>query len=119
VGTARSPNGSGGDAEHVQANFSIATSTSDDEVRLYLRGELDMASADDLSRALEAVSAGSASIVFDCGGLSYCDSYGVRAILLAARRCREESRLLRIEHATGRTRQILEISGVTQLVDLT
>jgi anti-anti-sigma factor len=107
----------------VRPNFSIATAPTDGETRIYLRGELDVASAPELEHALDvAFSAPEASrpapVVIDCAGLSYCDSFGVRAIILAARRASDAEVGIRIEHAIGRVRQILEISGVGEIVTI-
>jgi anti-anti-sigma factor len=105
----------------VRPNFSIATVTTDGETRIYLRGELDVASAPELEQALDVVFTGSetsgpAPIVIDCAGLSYCDSFGVRSIIIAAGRASDAAVEIRIEHAIGRVRQILEISGVGEIV---
>jgi anti-sigma B factor antagonist len=107
----------------VRPNFSIATAFTDGEMRIYLRGELDVASAPELERALDAAFTdpgpdGPAAIVIDCAGLSYCDSFGVRSIIIAARRASEAEVSIRIEHAIGRVRQILEISGVGEIVTI-
>ncbi len=107
----------------MRPNFSIATAPTDGETRVYLRGELDVASAPELEKALDlAFSArqpsAPAPVVIDCAGLSYCDSFGVRSIILAARRASEANVGIRIEHAIGRVRQILDISGVGEIVTI-
>ena len=107
----------------MRPNFSIATAPAEGETRIYLRGELDVASAPELEQALDVVFAergpnGPAAIVIDCAGLSYCDSFGVRSIVIAAQRASDADVGIRIEHAIGRVRQILEISGVGEIVTL-
>ena len=107
----------------MRPNFSIATALTDGEMRIYLRGELDVGSAPELERALDVAftdpeANGPAPIVIDCAGLSYCDSFGVRSIIIAARRASEAEVSIRIEHAIGRVRQILEISGVGEIVTI-
>jgi anti-anti-sigma factor len=103
----------------VLPNFSLAVTSDEHESRVYLRGELDVASAPELEAAFETVVADAVPVVIDCAGLSYCDSFGVRSILLAARRCRDLGIAIHIEHAHGRVRQVLDISGVGNLVDIT
>jgi anti-sigma B factor antagonist len=102
----------------VRPNFSIATSTSEGETRIYLRGELDVGSAPALEAALDLAFPTETTMVIDCAGLSYCDSFGVRAIIIAARRATEAEIGIRVEHATGRVRQILDISGVGEIVTI-
>jgi anti-anti-sigma factor len=103
----------------VVPNFSLALASDEHESRVYLRGELDVASAPELEHAFETMVANALPVVIDCAGLSYCDSFGVRSILLAARRCRDLDLPVHIEHAHGRVRQVLDISGVGNLVDIT
>ena len=59
-----------------------------------LSGELDMANADQLARALEAASA--PRVVLDLEGLAYLDSAGIRAIDRAHRELTEGGRVLAV-----------------------
>jgi anti-anti-sigma factor len=102
----------------VQPNFSIATSKAPDETRIYLRGELDLESAPVLDEAMvEAMQLG-VPIVLDCAGLSYCDSFGIRTVLVAGLRAREGGVPVAIEHATGPARRVMEMSGVAEVITL-
>lgn len=84
--------------------------------RLYLRGELDVDSAPDLDEAFERVFSAGRPIVIDCAGLSYCDSFGIRSVLMAGLRGRSTGIGIRIEHANARVRRILEMSGVAEVI---
>lgn len=59
-----------------------------------LSGELDMANADQLSRAVEATSA--PRVVLDLEGLAYLDSAGIRAVDRASRQLAEDGRVLAV-----------------------
>jgi anti-anti-sigma factor len=59
-----------------------------------LSGELDMANAGELARAVEATSA--LRVVLDVDGLTYLDSAGLRAIDRAARELAESGRMLAV-----------------------
>ena len=107
----------------MRPNFSIATAPADGETRIYLRGELDVASAPELEKALDVAFTDPgphrpSALVIDCAGLSYCDSFGVRSIIIAAQRASDADVGIRIEHPIGRVRQILEISGVGEIVTI-
>jgi anti-anti-sigma factor len=61
---------------------------------LHVSGEVDIANAEDLARAVERTSA--AVVVLDLAGVGYLDSSGIRAIEGAFRRLRSEDRSLLI-----------------------
>jgi anti-sigma B factor antagonist len=61
---------------------------------LRLSGELDMANADELARAIEATSA--PHVVLDLEGLAYLDSAGIRAIDRAHRQLATGGRTLAV-----------------------
>ena len=84
----------------MQPNFSTAISTGETGTRVYLRGELDVQSSPALDEVLGRALAAGLPIVIDCAGLSYCDSFGIRSVLMAglrarARGCRAQHRELR------------------------
>jgi anti-sigma B factor antagonist len=66
--------------------LTIETRPADDVVIVVLRGEIDLASAGALERALHAAEAGQDRLVVDLGGLSFIDSTGIHVLLEAQRR---------------------------------
>jgi anti-anti-sigma factor len=82
-------------------------------------GELDIASARKLEDELRQELDGDASVVvLDLGGLSFIDSVGLRALLLAARLSAENGIPLRMVQATAPVREVIELSALDRLLPL-
>lgn len=80
---------------------------------LTLSGELDVVSAPKLGEAV--AQAGDATVVVDLADLTFCDSSGIRAILLAHRAVTESGRHFALRGANGPVRRVFEITGLTEL----
>lgn len=74
-----------------------------------LEGELDMATADDLSQLLRAAAADGGPVLLDLSGISFMDSSGLRVLLEAAELIRGSGSLV-IVHPSAQVRRLLEIS---------
>ena len=75
-------------------------------------GELDIASAPGLEHSLLHVLEGSASsIVLDLTAVSFIDPAGLRVLLWAAGRSREEGDRLRIDCGSPAVRQLIDLTG--------
>jgi anti-anti-sigma factor len=83
-------------------------------IRIFLGGEADLATADELSRGLAAAIAvdGVHKIVVDLAELSFCDSCGLAALDEAFDAARQRGVALRIATPRGAVRRILEITGL-------
>jgi anti-anti-sigma factor len=80
-------------------------------------GTLDLATAPQLQRHLDAlIDDGAALIVLRLRDVEFLDSSGIRTIVHAARRLRDDGGQLLVGEASGAVQQTLEISGV--LADL-
>jgi anti-sigma B factor antagonist len=79
----------------------------DDGFRLV--GELDMATADDLSRLLRDASTNGDPIVLDFSGVSFMDSSGLRALLQGAGQANGSDPLV-ILNPSAQVRRVLDIS---------
>lgn len=73
-----------------------------------LEGELDMATAEELSKVLEEDRA-DGPLVLDFSGVSFMDSSGLRALLEAAKNRSGNGRLV-ILHPASQVQRVLEIS---------
>jgi anti-sigma B factor antagonist len=84
-----------------------------DRMIVTLAGELDMASADVLQRALTAAEdvQREPMIVLDLEQLEFIDSTGLRSILAACERCRERQQEFAITPGSPQVQRLLEISG--------
>ena len=74
-----------------------------------VEGELDMATADDLSQILREASTKGTPIVLDFAGVSFMDSSGLRALLEAAGLCSGKGALVVLNPST-QVRRVLDIS---------
>ena len=92
--------------------FEIAETDGPDGVRVTVRGELDMANAFELTRAIVAAGmrAPGEAVQVDLSGIVYMDSTGVRALLDAGAASREDVVLVRPSQAVLR---VLDIVGLT------
>ena len=81
-----------------------------------VRGEMDH-DAPGLWEWLEdSVRQGQRRIVVDLGGVSFLDPAGVRSLLRATKRLREEGGELTLRSPTPLVRKVLEVTGVTKVV---
>lgn len=82
------------------------------QVGYRLSGELDMATAGELTQALEeALSRGGTRILLELSELEFMDSSGLRVILEAAKRVGADRPIVLVG-AGGAVRRLLQVSGV-------
>jgi anti-anti-sigma factor len=83
---------------------------------LALDGELDLATAGELSDALQAQhQRGRAAILLDLSSLSFCDSAGLRVFVKARRQAEEDGGSFAIASPTAIVRRVLEVSGLADV----
>jgi anti-sigma B factor antagonist len=81
-------------------------------------GELDMASAETFENELrQAIDSEASTVVLDVEGLTFIDSTGLRAFLLAVEMSRSNGRCL-IVRASKEFRRVVEVSGVEDSLPL-
>lgn len=98
--------------------FQIATAEEGEgRTRISVHGELDIATADELERELRAaVSCGDA--VLDLRAVSFMDSSGLRALLVASREAREAGRRLLVLPGSGQVLRVIEMAHVAEHLEL-
>jgi anti-anti-sigma factor len=79
---------------------------------LALAGELDMASAGILQRAIDETLVGEPSLVLDLEQLQFIDSTGLRVILKALECCRSRGQEFAITRGSQQVQRLLSITGV-------
>lgn len=85
-----------------------------DRVVVRLTGELDLASAPILERALtDADVTGAPLVVLDLDGLEFVDSTGLRAILMAHSDSSDKGREFAITPGSPQVQRLLSITSVT------
>ncbi|MGI8803485.1 MAG: STAS domain-containing protein [Solirubrobacteraceae bacterium] len=97
----------------IYRDFDIDTVDDGDTVRLVVRGELDLATAPRLSERLAEIEATAAPlIVIDLTGVPFIDSTGLRALLEADFRSRENGSRLRMTEGCAQAQRLFELAGV-------
>ena len=86
--------------------------------RMALRGEFDIASADDASRALqELLSRGLDAVVVDLSGLDFMDSTGVRFLVDGRETALARGVKISLVPGDDPVKRVLTVSGVTRLFE--
>ncbi len=77
-----------------------------------VEGELGLADADQLQRALDDEAAGSAGILVGLQGCDFIDSTALAVLVAAHRRFAENGRRLVLCEPTAQVRRVLEVTGL-------
>jgi anti-anti-sigma factor len=91
-----------------------------DEVTVFVRGELDCATTDQLRAAITELlnGGGIAAIGLDLRGLEFIDSTGIGTLVVAQRICREVGVRLRLTAVNAFAARILGVVGVDAALGL-
>lgn len=86
---------------------------------LHLTGELDMAGVDEFERLLTADQPPeTGTFVVDLRDLTFIDSSGLRALVMADKSVRDGAGRLIVVRGPDRVNQVLEMTGVAQRIEL-
>lgn len=95
--------------------ISIRSEPNNEERLVTINGELDIATAPRVERALRSIESGSPSrIVVDLRGVRFMDSTGLRVILAADLRARQAGRSLELVRGPDNVHRIFGITGLDQ-----
>ena len=95
--------------------FSMTVQKGDEEICVTCSGEFDLAVADRFRDAIDAVlHEQPRRLHFECSGIEFIDSIGMRAFMHTATRCRDARILMTID-MSPRMRQVFDTVGVTAL----
>jgi anti-anti-sigma factor len=101
------------------ALLELETEQDDAGVRLVLRGELDISSAQILEDALEKLEAGEpATLLIDLRALEFMDSTGLRALVSADQRARDAARRLAIVRGPEAVDRIFNVTRLDERLEL-
>lgn len=97
--------------------FSAEVLGLDDDTVVYLTGELDMATAPELTGVLDPLIAhGPREVVLDFSGLSFIDSSGIATLVDSQQRLSEQERRLSIRGARRGAVRVFEIAGLVDFL---
>lgn len=93
--------------------FTVKTSARPDQVRMTLRGSLDLATTGQLEAAVESARPLSAPLVMDLADVTFVDSTGLRALLAARQHSLSDTGApLALSRVTPAVRKLLDLSGL-------
>jgi len=97
----------------------LTTETEGTTVRLVLTGQLDIAGASRVERELERIEQEPpATIVLDLRALTFMDSTGLRVILAADGRAREQARRLVLVRGSDTVQRIIEMTRLDERLEI-
>ena len=103
--------------EEVRPSWTFKLEISTEATRIRPSGEIDMASADQFQQVITAhLVNGALRVVVDLGDVTFLDSSGSRALLVAHQFATEHQRSLKVENTPPMVRTVLEIGGVMNLL---
>jgi anti-sigma B factor antagonist len=102
--------------------LTIATSLGMDRARVFLRGELDLATAPILRESVDELLTGNehhrSLVLIDLAELSFCDSSGLRALLEIRERCHRVGTNLRLTNVPANVHRVFELTGTTGVLNI-
>jgi anti-anti-sigma factor len=84
--------------------------------RVSLTGELDIGTVAELNEVLRSLVSGEREIVIDLAGLSFVDSSGLRALLLARRAAVADGYELTVTEGPPAVERVLKMTGIDELL---
>ena len=92
--------------------FTIDRSDRSDRIMIKLIGELDMATAPQLTEAFEVLPTGPYHLVVDVSELSFIDSTGIKAMLDGKAFLEVQGLTMEVTRPTNRVRKVLDLLAV-------
>jgi anti-sigma B factor antagonist len=93
--------------------FEIRISDGGDRYIIQPRGDLDLATKDELHEALRAaLDRGAKTVLLDLSGLTFIDSSGIGVINLGVRMASERRREFVLRRGQARIQRIFEVTGI-------
>lgn len=105
-----------GKVRRAMAQFKAVTSVGSGHATVSLAGECDLTVQEELTKVLMAAIATSRPVVLDLDQLTFLDSTGVHALVMAHRAARAEGVALRAVNARGVVADLLGLTGVAELL---
>ena len=97
--------------------LNIVTTIEDGKATVAISGRLDTLTAPDLSDALAGIYDGITELVFDCEGLNYVSSAGLRVFLSAQKRMNAQGEM-KLIHVNDVIMDIFEVTAFTDILTI-
>jgi anti-sigma B factor antagonist len=106
-------------SQDLPTPFEVRLTPDRDRLLVAPQGELDVATAEQMSAALlEQFDNGFAHVVADLRGVTFIDSTGIRVLWQAHRRCEQDGTRLSLIPGDGSVGRALEVTGLLEHMDL-
>jgi anti-sigma B factor antagonist len=100
-------------------SLAFRTDQEDGQALLAVTGEIDMATAEALFRQATAlIDDGARQLVLDLGGVTFCDSLGLAALVRVYRHGTAAGCVLRLTNPHDHVAHVLHISGLDQILEV-
>ena len=96
--------------------LTLSHSEHDGYVVITVGGELDLATAPELASLADQLTPTATNVIVDATQLSFCDSSGLRVLVLLANDRQAAGGVVAIVNAQPTVRRVLEITGLTGTV---
>ncbi|MBW8804207.1 MAG: STAS domain-containing protein [Catenulisporales bacterium] len=95
--------------------FTVSTTTSGTAVRVAVRGDVDLATAEQLQEAVSPLIRAGCEVAVDCAEIQFLDSAGLRVLLELNRRAGEAGGELVLVALSDIVSRVLDLAGVAQM----
>jgi anti-anti-sigma factor len=96
----------------MSTEFDVTVVNRNSQVKVFMRGEIDLSTKERIHEALMEAQQGSADVIVDLSDVTFMDSTGINALVRARRNAPDG--LFHVVGAPQRIRKALEIVGVAQ-----
>lgn len=98
--------------------MTISADKKDSKLVLSLEGRLDTTTAPELEKELGEVLDAVDDITFDCNGLEYISSAGLRVLLGAQKAMNKKEGKLVVKNINDTIREVFEVTGFTDVITI-
>ena len=106
------------EAESIRG-FDVAVATEGDSTVISLSGELDIATADRLTKALDGISIGPAGLlVVDLSSIQFMDSTGLRLLITANRKASESGYKFAVVTGDSPAKRVFELTKMNDHINV-
>jgi anti-anti-sigma factor len=110
--------GSGNDERRAVTSLRVESEPSAEALHVRLEGELDLVGVGRLEQELAGRENANATLIIDLRDVDFIDSSGLRAVLLADRRAREQGRRCVVVRGPEAVDRVFRITGCDQRLEI-
>ena len=101
----------------MEENFSTEVNATDEATVIYVRGEIDIATAGRLRDAIEPHMGPAQTIVLDLSGVEFMDSSSLHVLIQARTKLTADGGSLILRNPSSAAHRVLTVGGATDLLE--